>query len=127
MSMNGIVYALDKRQAEQLQEMEDEDEFFQELEAARSMELGSTWHGLHYLLTGTAGRFAGSQGFLVEGGAVGGNLRAANGRRGHPRRRNNARPPIVGIRLFPRAGQGSYFYNLTLSLWYLASALRGTH
>lgn len=68
MSMHGVVYAVDKPRAERLRDLEDDEEFFQELEGARRLGIGQAWHGLHYLLTGTAGQFVGPQGFLVEGG-----------------------------------------------------------
>ncbi|HWB08175.1 MAG TPA: YfbM family protein [Pirellulales bacterium] len=68
MSMNCVLYAVQLPRAERLRELEDEEEFFQELENCPKMEIGKEWHGLHYLLTGTAAEFRGAEGFLVDGG-----------------------------------------------------------
>lgn len=68
MSMNCVLYAVSAQQAERLRDVEDEEQFFQELEAASPLDVGQEWHGLHYVLTGTAAGFPAPQGFLVEGG-----------------------------------------------------------
>jgi hypothetical protein len=56
------------QQADLLREFEDDEDFFQELQNAPQMDVGQSWHGLHYLLTGTASEFPAPRGFLVEGG-----------------------------------------------------------
>lgn len=68
MSMNSVVYAVTSQQAERLRELEDEEEFYQDLEKAPCVEVNKQWHGLHYLLTGTAVGVSAPEGFLLDGG-----------------------------------------------------------
>lgn len=68
MSMNCVVFVVTKQQVERLREFDDEEEFFQELEKAPYVEVNKQWHGLHYLLTGTAAGISTPEGFLVSGG-----------------------------------------------------------
>jgi hypothetical protein len=66
--MHCVIFAVTMPKAERLHELEHEEEFFQELETAPKVDVGQQWHGLHYLLTGTASGFPAPRGFLVEGG-----------------------------------------------------------
>ncbi|SRR5579883_729632 len=68
MSVNCVVYAVTMQQMDRLREIEDEEEFYQALETAPKVDVRKEWHGLHYLLTGTASGFPAPRGFLVEGG-----------------------------------------------------------
>ena len=68
MSMNCRVFALTRQQAERLQELEDEEEIFLQVRQAPHLDVGHTWHGLHYLLTVTSSGFSGPERFLLDGG-----------------------------------------------------------
>lgn len=68
MSMNCVVVRVSKGQADRLRELDEDEEFFQELENVSKLDVGQCWHGLHYLLTQTASGFPAPLGFLVEGG-----------------------------------------------------------
>jgi hypothetical protein len=66
--MNSVVYAVTKQQAERLRELDNEEEFYQDLETVPRVEVSKQWHGLHYLLTGTAAGVSAPEGFLLDGG-----------------------------------------------------------
>ena len=53
---------------EQMQRLRDDPDGLTDLSAAPSLHLEKSWHGLHYLLNGSAWASEGPLGFLLEGG-----------------------------------------------------------
>lgn len=68
MSMHCVVCAVTRQQAERLRQLDEEEQFFQDLEKAPRIDVAKEWHALHFLLTGTASEVYAPEGFLLDGG-----------------------------------------------------------